>query len=103
MRKGMSIIMVAVFSFVCVSSAMAGRIKNRQVCQQKRIHQGVHSGELTRREVKSLEKEQRHVRQTKKKVWADGELSPRERVRVERQQDKASSHIYKLKHNDRTR
>ncbi len=103
MRKVMSIIIVAVFSFVCVSSAMAGRIKNRQVRQQKRIHQGVHSGELTRREVKSLEKEQRHVRQTKKKVWADGELTPGERVLVERQQDRASAHIYKLKHNDRSR
>lgn len=103
MRKAMSIIIVTVFSFVCVSSAVAGRIKNRQARQQKRIHQGVHSGELTCREVKSLEKEQRHVRQTMKKVWADGELRPRERVRVERQQDKASAHIYKLKHNNRTR
>ena len=103
MKKSMSIMMVTVFSFVCVASAMAGRIKNRQVHQQKRIHQGVHSGELTRREIKVLKKEQRHVQQTKKKVWSDGELTRRERVRLERHQDKSSAHIYKLKHNDRTR
>ena len=103
MKKVMSILMITAFSFVFVSSAMAGRIKNRQVHQQKRINQGAHSGELTHREVKVLEKEQRHVQQTKKKVWADGELTPRERVRLERQQNKASAHIYKMKRNERTR
>ena len=103
MKKVMSILMVAAFGFVCASSAMAGRIKNRQVHQQKRIHKGIHSGELTCQEVKALEKEQRHVQKTKKKVWSDGKLTPGERIRLERQQDKAGKHIYKLKHNGRTR
>lgn len=103
MKKTISIIMVTVLSVVCVSSAMAGRIKDRQVNQQKRIHQGVHSGELTIREVKTLEKEQRKINQSKKRAWSDGVLTPKERGRLELQQDKANGRIYRLKHNDASR
>jgi hypothetical protein len=100
MKKAISILMIIVFSIVCVSPAMAGRVVDRQVNQQKRIHKGVHSGELTGREVWGLEKEQRHVQRLQKKAWSDGVLTPKERVRLEHQQNKANGHIYRLKHND---
>ena len=100
MKKAMSILMVTMFSFVCVSSVTAGRIKNRQINQTKRIHQGLHSGELTGREIKRLGKEQRSVQQTKQRAWSDGTLTPKERVRLEHQQNKASQHIYRFKHNN---
>ena len=100
MKKTITILMAAVFSIACVSPAIAGRVMDRQVRQQKRIHQGIHSGELTGQEIRGLEKEQRHIRRSKKKAWSDGKLTPKERLRLERQQNKASGHIYKLKHND---
>ncbi len=101
--KKMVILMTAmVFTLVAVDAALAGRVKNRQVRQQKRIHQGVQSGELTKRETVRLQKEQRHINRTKKRALSDGELTRKERIRLEKKQDRASRHVYKAKHNDRT-
>ncbi|MDJ0720700.1 MAG: hypothetical protein QNJ04_03680 [Desulfobacterales bacterium] len=100
--KRLAIVMVAmVFALVTADAAMAGRAKNRQVNQQKRIHQGVQSGELTKREARRLQKEQRHINRAKKRALSDGELTRKERIRLEKKQDRASRHIYRGKHNDR--
>ncbi|MDJ0669225.1 MAG: hypothetical protein QNJ61_18230 [Desulfobacterales bacterium] len=48
-----------VFGLVVLDAAVAGQVENRQVRQHKHIHQGVHSGELTKRETIRLPKEQR--------------------------------------------
>ena len=77
-------------SFVGIDSAFAGRVKNRQVKQQKRIHQGVRSGELTKGEAIRLEKQQKHIQKSKRRAWSDGKLTPKERVRLEHRQDRAS-------------
>jgi len=87
-------------SFLCLNTALAGQITDRQINQQKKIHQGVVSGELTAREAAVLEREQRHLQRYKQEIWSDGELSPGEKARMHNQQDKASTHIYKKKHND---
>ncbi len=100
--KKLAIVMTAmVFALVTVDAATAGRVKNRQVRQQKRIHQGVHSGELTKRETVRLQKEQRHINRARKRALSDGELTRKERVRLERKQDRASRHVYRAKHNER--
>ena len=90
--------LVASFAFCDV--ALAGRVVRRQLRQQKRIHQGIRSGELTYRETKRLEREQVRIQRTKRRAWRDGQLTPRERVRLEVMQDKASADIYRLKHNN---
>jgi hypothetical protein len=89
--------------FVGADAALAGRVGNRQFNQQKRIHQGIKSGELTRGEIRQLKKEQIRIQRHKHKAWSDGKLTPRERVMLKREQDRASRHIYRLKHNDRER
>ncbi len=89
-----------VVSFALCDAALAGRVVRRQVRQQKRIHQGIRSGELTCRETKRLEREQLRIQRTKRRAWSDGHLTPRERVRLEVMQDKASHDIYRLKHNN---
>lgn len=101
LTKALAMVMILCFVFAEVS--MAGRVWNRQKHQGKRIHQGVASKELTFRETKSLAKEQRRIQKSKKQAWSDGELTKRERARLELQQDKASARIYRLKHNDQTR
>ena len=94
---------IGVVSMIGVGSAWAGRISDRQWRQEKRIHQGIRSGELTRHEARKLYQQQRRIRNFAKRAWADGWLSPRERVTIERRQDRASHHIYRLKHNNRSR
>ncbi len=104
MKKTLALtVVMVVLTFVWTVSSFAGRIHHRQYRQQKRIHQGFHSGELTWGEARSLEREQRHIQQSRRRAWSDGRLTPRERVRLEFQQDRASRHIYRAKHNDRTR
>jgi hypothetical protein len=101
MKKfGIVMMTLMFFGLISVEAAMAGRVGNRQIRQQKRIHQGIHSGELTGREVRALQREQRHVQRSKRRAWSDGELTPGERIRLEHKQDRASRHIYRFKHNE---
>lgn len=89
--------------FIGPDLALAGRIVNRQVRQRERIHQGIRSGELTRREAGCLERRQDSIQRHKKIAWSDGKLTPRERALMERNQNRASKNIYRLKHNDAER
>ena len=94
---------VLAIGFLVSSDALAGRVGNRAVKQQARIHQGVRSGELTVREVGGLQREQARLRKDTRRAWSDEHLSGAERLRLEREQDRASRHIYRLKHNDADR
>ncbi len=91
------------FSYLSIDFVYAGRAGNRQVKQQKRIHQGLKSGELTKKEALRLEREQRRIQKTKQEAIKDGELTPQEQLRLERQQNRANRHIYRLKHNEKTK
>ncbi len=100
--KKLAILTVMMISlFIPVDMVQAGRAGNRQIKQQKRIHQGLKSGELTRREATRLEREQHRIQKTKQKALKDGELTPEERLRLERQQNQTNQHIYHLKHNEK--
>ena len=96
-------VMMMTSLFISVDMAQAGRTGNRQIKQQKRIHQGMASGELTRKEALRLEREQRRIQKTKQEALNDGELTPEERLRLERQQNRANRHIYRLKHNEKAK
>lgn len=75
----------------------------RQENQQKRIRQGVASGELKKGEVRKLEKEQKEVHQEKKEARADGTVTAEERKEIHKEQNEASRKIYRAKHNNRKR
>jgi len=94
---------VIIFGFVSAEAAFAGKIGKRQVKQQKRIYQGVRSGELTFRETRALERGQYNVQKCKRKVSQDGKVTPKERNRLRRKQNHENRHIYKMKHNNITR
>ena len=87
-------------TFAGTDVVFAGRVADRQIRQQKRIHQGIRSGELTRREGVRLEKQQHKIQRHKRTAWRDGTLTSKERVRLERGQNRASKRIYRMKHND---
>ena len=105
MKKVVAAIAVSTF-LTCglfINDAFAGRMKNRQIYQHQRIAQGIQSGELTKGETAGLVKEQQRIRNLKVKAWSDGMLTPKEKWRLENAQDRSSRHIYRLKHNNRSK
>jgi hypothetical protein len=73
-------------------------IDKRQANQEKRIDQGIASGELTKRETRRLEREQNAVNRAEDKAKADGTVTTKERHRVHHAQHKASRDIKRQKH-----
>lgn len=74
------------------------RIDQREANQQKRIDQGVQSGELNNKEAVRLEKGQQHVENMESKAKADGKVTVKEHARIERAQDRQSRRIHRQKH-----
>lgn len=74
-------------------------VNNRQERQQNRIHNGVQSGSLNRRETARLGKQQYALNQKEARYRASGNgMSNSERARLERQQNQMSQNIYQQKH-----
>ncbi len=86
---------------IAADPAMPG-VEGRQQVQQRRIGQGVASGQLTPRETVRLEREQARIERTQRRMKADGVVTPGERARLHVRQDKASRDIDRAKHNART-
>jgi hypothetical protein len=66
-----------------------------------RIEQGVRSGELTRKEARTLRREQREIRRMRRDFLSDGRLSKWERRTLAKARKQLSKRVYRLKHNDR--
>jgi len=77
--------------------------KQRQQNQQKRIGRGIASGELKAGEVRKLENEQKEIQADKRAAKADGTVTGAERREIQKEQNKASRHVYRAKHNNKTR
>jgi hypothetical protein len=90
-------------SFVA-SGASAGQPDERRLRQRTRIQAGVGSGSLLRPEARRLRLEQSHIRRAERRMVAnDGRLGSAERARLHRMQSRASRHIFRARHNARTR
>lgn len=75
-----------------------GRIDQRQSNQQKRIDQGVKSGELTQQEAARLQQDQARIQRMENKARADGTITREEAARIERAQDRQSKAIARESH-----
>ncbi len=88
------------------SIAFAGiddsKIKAREDAQNKRITQGVESGQLTKKEAGVLNTEQSKIKNDEKNMKSDGTLTEKEKSKISREQHRASNDIQKLKHNKNT-
>src|SRR5689334_16369243 len=80
------------------SDKAGARIDQRQIDQQRRINQGVQSGELTRREAERLQADQARIKQMEDRARADGKITKKEAREIERAQDRQSQAIYREKH-----
>jgi len=78
------------------------RVDQREANQDARIRNGVASGELNARETYRLEKEQAAIQKTESKAKADGTVTPRERAKLHRMQNRASRDIHAQKHDAQT-
>lgn len=78
--------------------AFADSIDRHQYNQQKRIEQGVRSGQLTRHEAQKLEAEQARIAAMERRAKSDGHVDPWERRQIGKAQAHASRDIYREKH-----
>ena len=103
MRKSTAIFMVAVAAASSLSALANDRdpgVNQRQHRQERRIEQGVRSGELTRQEAKGLRKEERGIRQEERAAKSDGKLTRAERKDLHHDLNQASKDIHREKHDD---
>jgi hypothetical protein len=63
----------------------------------------VQDHELTRKEVRKLEKQQAKIHAAEARAKSDGEFTAKERARIQKSQNRASHQIYKEKHDRQTR
>jgi uncharacterized membrane protein YebE (DUF533 family) len=100
MTPSISRIVLAAMAVLSVSAvtASADEIDRRQSSQERRIQQGVRSGELTRGEYYRLETEQARIRALEARAKADGRVDRYEAAQIRQAQDNASRHIYQEKH-----
>lgn len=73
-------------------------IDQRQANQEKRIDQGIASGQLNEREANRLNKQQEHVNRMEDRAKSDGVMTKKERARIGAAQARASRHIAREKH-----
>jgi len=101
MKKLTVLLLVATLASFLASAAIAGtpRIDRREAHQRERILDGRASGRLTRGERARLNARQRHIARMERRAGRDGVYSARERMRIERAQDRQSRRIWRLEHN----
>lgn len=95
--KGTALAVLGLLVAVGAGRAEAS-VNGRQARQAARIQAGVKSGELTRREAVALRAEQAALRAEERRYRRDGVLTPRERADLRRDQNRASRHIARQKH-----
>jgi len=86
-----------------VQPGTKGVINQRKDNQQDRIAEGVRSGQLTAGETARLEGREAHInhQEARMKAANGGSLTPGERAKINREQNRTSRAIYRDKHNAR--
>lgn len=72
----------------------------REKHQDKRIEKGMANGEISKHEAKRLKMEQRGIDRVQKRAEADGQVSDKERARIDRMQDRAGKDIKRQRHDE---
>ncbi len=109
MNKSVIIIaflVVGAFFTAQAQESVATRTKvadTRQVTQRARIAEGRQSGELTHREARALNAQQRNIRRTKQRAKADGVVTKSEKRQINRKQRRANRTIRQQKNDAQSR
>lgn len=78
-------------------------VDKREANQQRRIQQGVKSGELTPREAARLERGEKRIERMEEKAKTDGKVTAQKRKRLHRAENAESRKIYREKHDKQRR
>lgn len=97
---------IAIFATVAFmalpASAQTGtgtpNIDQREQNQQQRIDQGIQSGTLTTPEANRLQRGETHIQTMEAKAKSDGQVTTKERARLEHAENKESTRIHRQKH-----
>jgi hypothetical protein len=83
-------------------SALSQEVRNREANQQKRIGQGLQSGQITAHGASNLENREASINQSRRADLAanGGHLTPGEKSRLNQRENNVSKQIYRDKHND---
>ena len=87
-----------VISVPVFAQANTPGIDQRQANQERRIDQGVASGELNARETARLDRGQDRVDNMENRAKSDGVVTRGERAKIHAAQDRQSDRIYRQKH-----
>ena len=98
-------ILIAIAGLAVSQPAFAKSVARAHRNQEKRIHQGVKSGELTKTEAKDLHQDEKAIHQEAKadRQANGGKLSKADRKKIRGEQKAESQKIYTDKHNAETR
>ncbi len=89
-------------AFAQTSTPNTPNLDKREANQQKRIDQGVASGQLTAKETNRLNKREAKLAADEAAAKSDGKVTPAERKKLQREANRDSQAIHKLKHNKQT-
>lgn len=73
------------------------RAHARNKMQKARIRAGVKSGKIDKKELKKLKHSQRAMRRAAHHMAADGKITPKEKARMEKMQNRRSKQIHRMK------
>jgi hypothetical protein len=94
--------LAAIASTSVFSQTNTPNFDQRQANQERRIDQGLQSGQLTEREAARLDKGQDRLQRMEDKAKSDGTVTPQERKRLQHAENVQNRHISQQKH-DRQR
>ncbi len=101
-KTSIAALLIAALPALAFAQATPG-IDQRQANQERRIQQGVRSGELSPHEAAKLERGQAKVRRMEARARADGVVTAKERREITREQNKQSRRIAHEKHDAQTK
>ena len=99
-RTLLAAVMFAAFTAPALAQAPPAtpRADKREANQQRRIDEGVKSGQLTPREAARAEKGQARIEKMEERAKADGKVTPKERAHLQHAQNRESRQIAREKH-----
>jgi hypothetical protein len=101
----LSLMITGLFGIFAVNTfgQVTPRADTRQKNQKHRVKTGAKSGEITKKEAKSIKYSAKSANRYEKKAKSDGTVTKKERARLQHKQNKTSRKIYRTKHNGRDR
>lgn len=92
-------LVLVLFGFAASAQTATPKVKDRQVNQQKRILKGAKEGEVSKKELVRLERQQKRINRSKKRAKADGVVTGKEKATLHGRQNRAGRNIRRAKNN----